>query len=147
MSRVTYNEDDLWGAIRWAGAAKKAIYGKRGQLVLRELEAALLALPEPKLITDEFANDEGEVCALGALAKARGIDYNAMADWDVEWDDVDGVTEKLGITRTLAWEIMAQNDDGGFEYPPHPLDSRRALRSCPILGAKAYCSAPGPGGG
>lgn len=118
MSRVTYNEDDMWAAIRWAGAAKKAIYGKRGQLVLRELEAALLALPEPKLISGAFATREGEVCALGALGKARGFDYGEMAGWNAEWVDDGEVGKKLGITYTLAWTIMAQNDDGGFEYPP-----------------------------
>lgn len=111
MSRVLYNEDNIWAGIRWAGAAKKAIYGKKGQALLRELEAALLALPEPKLIDDEFATSEGDVCALGALAKARGFDANDMVYWEVEPETAQA---KLGMTFTLAWEIISQNDDGPF---------------------------------
>jgi hypothetical protein len=114
MSRVTYNEDDQWGWIRWAGAAKKAINGKQGQALLKELEAALLALPEPKLIAGEFAMSDGEVCALGALALARGVPAEEMAKWE---EDPETAETKLGMSYTLAWEIIAANDDGA--YPGH----------------------------
>src|SRR3990167_8566471 len=111
MGRGTYNEDDQWGWIRWAGAAKKAIYGKRGQSLLRELEAALVAIPEKRLIANKFATLDGEVCALGALAKARGIPLAEMSKWE---DDPETAKKQLGISYTLAWEIIAENDDGHF---------------------------------
>lgn len=113
MSRVTYNEDYQWGWIQWAGAAKKAIYGRPGQTFLKELKEALLALPEKKLIADEFMTAQGEVCALGAVAKARGIDMTGI---DIDDSVADIAKAKLGCTFTLAWEIMAQNDDGGSPY-------------------------------
>ena len=107
MSRVEYNEDYTWGQIRWAGAAKRAIYGRPGQAFLRELREALLALPEPKLIADDFITSAGEVCALGAVAKARDVDMSGI-------DSDEDVANRLGITYTLAWEIMSQNDGLGL---------------------------------
>lgn len=50
----------------------QALRGRRGQSILREIEEALVALPARRLIQGEFVTASGEVCALGALAVARG---------------------------------------------------------------------------
>jgi len=47
MSRSGYSDDcdDQWSLICWRGAVKSAIRGKRGQAFLKEMLAALDALP------------------------------------------------------------------------------------------------------
>lgn len=63
---------DLWHSI-----VSNALGGKRGQAALAELESALTALPEQKLVAGKLAA-EGSVCAVGAYvakhrAEAEGI--------------------------------------------------------------------------
>ncbi len=120
MSRSGYNDyDDIgaeWSMIRWRGAVASAIRGKRGQAFLRELLAAFDTLPEKRLIADSFANpDSGHVCALGSVAKVRGIDVAAEFGYDPEDDDLDQhhVAGVFGIPHSLACEIMYENDEGG----------------------------------
>lgn len=109
MSRSGYSEDwgsgSEWELICWRGAVTSAMRGKRGQAFLRELVAALDALPEKKLIKDEFETAEGEVCALGAVGKARGID---MSKLELCRESASGA---FGIAEALAAEIMFENDD------------------------------------
>jgi hypothetical protein len=57
MSRSGFNLDgeyDQWACIRWQGAVKSAIRGKKGQAFLKELLSALDAMPEKKLIAEEL---------------------------------------------------------------------------------------------
>lgn len=118
MSRACYSEDgdDMWALIRWRGQVKSAIRGKRGQAFLREMVAALDALPAPRLVANDLAAG-GEVCALGAVGLRRGID---MADIDPE--DYEQVAKAFGLPHQLAREIEYENDDGGawskFEETP-----------------------------
>ena len=48
MSRSGYSDDidDNWAHIMWRGRVASSIRGKRGQAMLRELLAALDAMPE-----------------------------------------------------------------------------------------------------
>lgn len=57
------NQSELW----WANV-ERALAGARGQRALADLEAALLALPEPRLVEGRLATADGAVCAVGALA-------------------------------------------------------------------------------
>lgn len=105
MSRSGYSDDcDGWDLIRWRGAVNSAIRGRRGQQFLRDLGAALDALPERALISDELEAD-GAYCALGAVGAARGIDMT-----DVDPYDRERVAEMFGIAPALAAEIMDLND-------------------------------------
>ena len=105
-----YDDDDL-ALGRWRGMVASAIRGKRGQRLLTDLLAALDAMPRKELITHEleqFNPDDGrlEVCALGALGHARGID---MAKVDAsEPEEVAGVFD---IAECLAQEIVYINDE------------------------------------
>lgn len=54
----------------WQAVVKRAMNSPRGQKVLRELEEALLALPEKRL-AEGVLYSEGQCCALGALALHR----------------------------------------------------------------------------
>lgn len=107
MSRSGYSEDsdDQWAMIRWRGYVASAIRGKRGQAFLREMLAALDAMPDKKLIARELEQD-GSVCAIGAVGKARGVDMSAL-----EPEDYDQVARAFGINAKLAQEIVWMNDE------------------------------------
>ncbi len=109
MSRSGYYECDggeTWSMICWRGAVASATRGKRGQAMLKEVLAALDALPEKILASESLVNAEGQYCTLGALGRARGID---MAEIDP--DDYEAVAETFGIAGALAREIMWLNDE------------------------------------
>lgn len=106
MSRSGYTDemDDQWALIRWRGAVKSAISGKRGQTFLREMAAALDAMPDKSLVAEELEVD-GAVCALGAVGKSRGIDMSPIDPYEYE-----SVAATFGIPEALAREIMYEND-------------------------------------
>lgn len=132
MSRW-YNDDPDWSESRqilWDNAIRRATQSKRGQAVLRELEAALLALPEPRLI-EGFLSDGKNVCTVGALAAYRQVQSGltweeAMAVLDETGSyDVNDVYDRPSIDETarfaesrlkmafsLAWDLAYDNDVG-----------------------------------
>ncbi len=109
MSRSGYSDDlDLLDLGRWRGQVNSAIRGKRGQAFLRDLLAALDAMPEKRLVKQEFEADS-EVCTLGCIARQRGID---MSKFDPEDESVgEEIGAALGIAHQLAREIMWENDE------------------------------------
>lgn len=109
MSRsgyVEYDDYDQWAHIRYRGAVKSAIRGKRGQALLRDLVAALDAMPKRELIADELVDADGEMCALGALGVARGMDMTSL-----DPEDVTSVAEAFGVNEKLIREIVWENDE------------------------------------
>lgn len=105
--RISYSDDeeDFPGQYAlWQANCQRSIRGKAGQKSLRELETALLALPEKRLIADELENVDGEVCAIGALKKHRGVDVVSDPE---EMEDV-GI--ELGMPRLVAWKVVCLND-------------------------------------
>ena len=115
MSRSGYSEDcdDHWQAIMWRGAVASAIRGKRGQEFLREMLAALDAVESHRLIADNLKTKDGEVCALGAVAAARGLDVSA-----IDPEDYATVANVFGLPRSLAQEIMFENDEAVTRETP-----------------------------
>jgi hypothetical protein len=117
MSRSGYSDDCTeWALICWRGAVNSAIKGKRGQAFLRELIAALDALPEKKLIAHEL-EENGEFCALGAVGRCRGLDVK-----NIDPDDPEQVAKSFGIANAMAREIAFMNDEG--QYPKETPESR-----------------------
>ena len=114
MSRSGLSDDgeDNWSFIRWRGAVKSAIKGRRGQAFLREMLAALDALPEHKLIRNDLEKGES-VCALGAVGKARGIDMSG-----VDPEDCEQVAPLFGIPDALTREIVWMNDEAFWRDTP-----------------------------
>lgn len=136
MSRSGYIDDcdDALAYGRWRAQVRNATRGRRGQDFLRDLLAALDEMPIKRLIANVLVVDGfsplgfepvivgaddlvdkygqvtamGEVCALGALGKVRGID---MADLDP--DDPEPVADAFGIANQLVREIVWHNDEGG----------------------------------
>src|SRR5690348_13620283 len=104
MSRSGYT-DDCDNVCLWRAAVDSALHGKRGQAFLREMLAALDALPNKRLIVNELVSD-GECCALGAVALKRGTDVAAVDTYDP-----DQLSDVFGIAPAMAAEIMWINDE------------------------------------
>ncbi len=109
MSRHDYSdsfgEEDPLALARWRGRVASAIRGRRGQRLLRDMRTALDAMPEKRLVAESLEAD-GEVCALGAVGRLRGV---AMAAIDPE--DPEQVAAAFDIAEPLAREIAYENDD------------------------------------
>ena len=107
MSRANYSEDlENWDLIRWRGQVASAIRGKRGQKFLTELLEALDAMPEKRLIRDDLQNEDGEVCAIGALGLKRGINLQKL-----DPEDPDQVAAAFDIAEQLSREVVYMNDE------------------------------------
>lgn len=106
MSRSGYSEDlTSWELICWRGAVTKAIKGKRGQILLKELLAYLDGMETKELIANNL-QVEGQYCALGCVGSVRGLDMSIM---DVE--DYTAIAGMFNIAESLAREIMFVNDE------------------------------------
>lgn len=115
MNRSNYIDDcdvDPLDFGRWRAQVASTIRGRRGQAFLRELAAAMDAMPEKVLIANELVNDEGDCCTIGVVCKARGIDVSAI---DIECPS--SVGKAVGISHQLAAEIEHLNDDWPNEDP------------------------------
>ena len=107
MSRSGYGEDYENLAL-YRNAVRRAIYGKRGQAFLREMAAALDAMPVKELIAGELVRDEAHVCAIGSVALARRMNVTHLNAYDT-----DEVADRFGIANALAAEIAYENDERG----------------------------------
>jgi hypothetical protein len=124
MSRSGYSEDcDDWDLIRWRGAVKSAIRGKRGQDLLRELATAMDAMPVKELVAEEFQSD-GQFCALGVVGAARGMPVAHLVDAERE-EVAKTLAKTFGIAEALAAEIMDVNDNSGHFYGRWALGNTR----------------------
>ena len=152
MSRAGYCDDldDPLELGRWRAQVRSATRGKRGQKLLRDLLAALDAMPEKRLVSDvlevsaeadekhaqswvKMFGDaasadryrehhvkprtaeyrEGDVCALGALGRVRGLDMS-----ELDPDEPEGVSAAFDIASPLAREIVYLNDECGYRETP-----------------------------
>jgi hypothetical protein len=112
MSRHGYTDDgddDNLAMGRWIGRVRSAIRGKRGQAFLREMIAALDAMPEKKLARSVLVGAEGEVCAMGCVLKARGTDVT-----NVDPEEYETVAEVTGLAEAMVREIAYENDEGSW---------------------------------
>ncbi|OJA60394.1 hypothetical protein [Burkholderia ubonensis] len=110
MSRSGYS-DDCENVGLWRAAVRNSIRGKRGQAMLRDLAAALDAMPEKRLITAELQDAEGDFCTLGVLGNVRGLDLKS-----IDSEDRDAVAAAFNIAPALAAEIVFENDENGDHW-------------------------------
>lgn len=115
MGRHGYNEDcyeDHLQLGRWRGVIASATRGKRGQAFFRDLVEALDAMPVKELIRGDLENEEGAVCALGALGRHQGKDLSAIdietCEEDYDWSPLGNVFDVAG---PLTQEVMWENDE------------------------------------
>lgn len=108
MSRSGY-VDDYDGDVSihlYRGSVERALRGRRGQAFLREMAAALDAMPVKELVADEVVRDSEHVCAMGAVALARRLDVSK-----IDPEDYYAVSKLLNIAPSMAREIAFENDD------------------------------------
>ena len=108
MSRSGYSTDvDGTELNLYRGTVAMAMRGKRGQRFFRDLVAALDAMSDKCLVAEAFQED-GDVCALGCLMRARGLDVP-------EGDNVEAehAADPLDIAPALANETAYENDECG----------------------------------
>jgi hypothetical protein len=112
MSRSGYTDDieDQWRHIMWRGRVASSIKGKRGQAMLRELLAALDAMPDKRLFAGSFQQTDGAFCTLGVLGAARGTKMDDLGDAEDGCDER-LVAERFGVAAPLVQEIMYLNDE------------------------------------
>lgn len=111
----------------WEEALFRAVNGKRGQQVLRDLEQALLDLPEKSLMQGGLSDGE-HVCAVGAYVAKKRVDagedraevLREMIVRPDAWGYLDGweTEEKTiakgrhaGMQLTLIVAVAGLNDD------------------------------------
>jgi hypothetical protein len=123
-----YESDSNIGFL-WDSITRTAIRGRRGQRLLREMGTALDAMPVKELEAGVLVED-GQVCALGAVALARGIDVSAL-----DPEDPAAVAKVFDIPTTLAREVAYQNDDGSLrdEAPAERWTRMRAWVNANVL--------------
>jgi|SRR5271155_490223 len=111
MSRSGYVDDyDEQGRLNlYRANVDRAILGKRGQTLLRDMAAALDAMTVKELIANELVRDATHVCALGAVAVARKMEIAPSFDYE----DGNAVAQKFNIACALACEIAYENDEQG----------------------------------
>lgn len=118
MSRSGLNDyDDDYDPLaigRWQAAVNSSLRGKRGQAFLRELLAALDAMPDKRLIANAATKD-GCMCTLAVVAAKRGHDLQEL-DSDMEMWEWDRIAAQLGISQAMAREVMWQNDEHTAEF-------------------------------
>lgn len=135
MSRSGYTDDGWddpsgrWDMIRWRGRVTSSIRGKRGQKFLRDLIAALDAMPVKELIYGQLIDEGGRVCALGALSRHRGMDTKKQDDLrqSCEEDGDEGFyNESLAcdfdVATPLIQELQYTNDEVWFQYEEKPTE-------------------------
>lgn len=107
MSRSGYCDDGDGDYLNlYRATVDRAIAGKRGQIFLKELAVAMDAMPEKRLITDELITETGEMCTIGVLCKAKGLDVSKVNVYDS-----DKVGALVNISRSMAAEIEYENDE------------------------------------
>lgn len=110
MSRSGYSDDgdcENWSLICWRGAVTSAIRGARGQAFLRELVAALDAMPVKELAAESLVTEDGEFCTLGAVGASRGMDMSS-----IDPEDWGQVAKAFGLAPAMVREIVYENDEG-----------------------------------
>jgi hypothetical protein len=147
MSRIEEGDcDDTESFLRgcaFEANGKRAIHGRKGQKILRELEEALLAMPEKRLIHGKFATTtivagpeglptvDSDVCALGCLAVHRemkagktraqavmAVQNEVTSDEDDGgWEAITQAADYLDLVTPLAYAIVERNDEYGGTTP------------------------------
>lgn len=113
MSRSGYSDDwddDQWASIRYRGAVASAIRGARGQQLLKDILAALDAMPVKELIAESLVEADGSYCTLGVLGAQRGIPLDKL-----DPEDPDSVANAFGVAPALVREIVFENDEHHYD--------------------------------
>ena len=132
----TDEEDQPGQFALWHANCRRSIQGRAGQAALRRLEAALVAMPEKRLSSGKLVTHDGEVCAIGALARAEGklpepkpLDPDGFEDDDSD-DTAEFAEARLDFPHLVAWTVVVENDitnDVVWELAHGPLQRHEAV--------------------
>lgn len=108
----------------WRGRVASATRGRRGQKLLRDMLAALDAMPNKRLIPSELV-EGNDVCLLGACGIYRGV-----AELDKLYPEDH---QRLGATFDVAPCLIAEveyiNDEAGSNWPVKETPEQRYERA------------------
>lgn len=132
MGRFNYDEDygDDWALRmgRWNARVKAVLRGRPAQAAFKELETALLAMPDKRLIEGAIC-DGAATCAVGEMVVHRRVmagedreavlaslapevdEYGPILDDESGDETAEFAAKNLGITVTLGWLIAEANDE------------------------------------
>lgn len=132
-----YDENFPGEWLLWEANFERHMKGANGQAALLDLHRALVALPEPRLISGRLADEKGCVCTVGALALHRrtvaGEDpervledlAKQITEDTAEWDSYEseertiGAGIGVGLKRMMAQHLGYINDqDGNYTETP-----------------------------
>ena len=139
MSRSGYSDDYEGNHLElYRHAVSRAINGKRGQTFLRSLLSDLDAMPNKRLAAYEWVKD-GEACALGVAAQARGLEAIFATFYPDDYSAPENAAHLLGIAESMARELVYINDEGswGRETPEERWTRVRAWVAGRIAGGAA----------
>lgn len=105
MNRSGYS-DDCENLGLYRANVDRALAGKRGQALLREMASALDEMPVKELIAHDLVDDSGRVCALGSVAVSRRLDVS-----EIDPGEAHDVASTFGIAECMAREIAYLNDE------------------------------------
>jgi hypothetical protein len=146
MSRISYSDDEDFPGqfFIWQANCDRSLRGRKGQAALRELEAALVAMPVKELHREVYVQASGEACALGALDVHRkvqgGLSRSEALAVCADRDPYDSQEhgQAMGLPRLVAWKVVEQNDiendqtwdhvEGPSRYPGMYADGVRYRR-------------------
>ena len=126
MSRSNYSDELDYDTLNlYRANVDRSLAGKRGQAFLREMLAAMDAMPEKRLIANALemttqaarrnnellgvARYEAGVCAIGSVGRARSYDLFAL-----DPNDTERIGKFFGIATCMAAEIEYINDELGL---------------------------------
>ena len=137
MSRSGYSEDyddNDNAACLYRQAVASATYGRRGQALIRDLVAALDAMPEKRLVAGDLEQEDGSVCALGAVGRLRGV----VDQRKIDPEDAVTVAAAFDVAESLAREVVFMNDEAhyGAETPAQRWTRMRAWAASQIKVAR-----------
>lgn len=136
MSRSGYVDDLDSNVLNlYRGRVARALRGKRGQAFLREMAAAMDAMPVKELIADDLVLTTGECCAIGSVFVARGQNVSA-----VDPEDPAAVAALAGIAPCMAAEIEWMNDEWSY----NETDEQRWRRMRKWIDAQLISLTPRP---
>lgn len=141
MSRSGYSDDCEYLAL-YRGAVASSIKGRRGQRLLREMIAALDAMPVKELSAGVFVDPVDGCCALGSVALARGLDTAKLSK---QADEPEFIGAAMDIARSMAAEVAHMNDEWpGAETPAERWDRMRAWAVSEITASPGETEPGGP---
>ena len=124
MSRSGYSDVYDEAAFNlYRGTVNRVLRSKRGQAFLRELAAAMDAMPEKILIAEELIDERGDCCAIGVVCKSRKIDVSK-----VDYECAAAVGNAVNIAPSMAAEIEYQNDKGAWHWKELPAERWTRMR-------------------